>query len=216
MIVIKYAAAVVISFFMAFAAVKFEYAYACKQDSDKNDKKKLMVIFTFAYELTAVFGVMFCQKKQLDIPYMIQLVLLWDALVIMTATDIKFKKIPNKLLLLLLGLRFVGIIFQRIFYDVRIMSALLFSVFGMLIGAIVILIGMFISKGGIGAGDMKLYSVIGAFCGLAGIVQVMMYSLFFSAVFGIGMLIVKKAGWKTAIPMAPFILAGLTAYYVLL
>ncbi len=95
------------------------------------------------------------------------------------------------------------------------MEIVVFSLVGMALGGGFILVCMLFSKGGIGGGDMKLYAVIGFCFGLIGVIQVMIYSMLLSAVFCIGLLIFRKAKMRSTVPMAPFILAGLTVFYLL-
>ena len=76
------------------------------------------------------------------------------------------------------------------------------------------LICRLISKGGMGAGDIKLFAVLGFFLKIPDVMHVMILSIMLSAVTGLFMLIFRKAKMRSTIPMAPFILAGLTVYFI--
>lgn len=147
---------------------------------------------------------------------LIQNLLLWEGLVCLAVTDIKVKKIPNAVSLLLLVIRCIFLAWGILVEHDDPKRILLSSVLGLLFGGGFILVCMIISKGGIGAGDLKLFAVIGLYFGLAGLIQIMVYSLLFSAIWAIGMLLSHKAKMKSTIPMGPFILAGTTVYYILM
>ncbi len=220
MIFIEYAVAVILSVLLAGGAVWYKEFYI---ENEKNQivpllkrRKKSFIIILSVYIVMAVMMISVYQKKMITVPVMIQSILLWDGLFLISEIDLKLKKIPNKILLILFILRCLGIIIETIFEKDGILGKFVFSSVGMITGAIVLLICMFISRGGVGAGDVKLYAVIGFYFGLVGIIQIMMYSLFLAAIFSIFMLIGKKAKMKSTLPMAPFICAGLTVYYIFL
>lgn len=122
--------------------------------------------------------------------------------------DFKEKIIPNKILL-------IGLIFTVCLICVQVVSQpeyLLNIVGTSLIGALmsggIFLIASLIVKGGIGAGDIKLFFVLGLLLAFEGIFNVLLYSMILSAVFGILLLILKKKKYKDTLPLAPFALAG--------
>jgi leader peptidase (prepilin peptidase)/N-methyltransferase len=70
---------------------------------------------------------------------------------------------------------------------------------------------MFISKGGMGMGDVKLSASIGLISGYFGVKAVLIscfsaYAL--GSVLGIALIMFGKAGRKTAIPFGPFMIVG--------
>ena len=130
--------------------------------------------------------------------------------------DYQVKKIPNKLLLVLLAVRIVFLVLTFFERPEDFTAILVSSLIGMAVGAFIILVVLLLSKGQVGAGDLKLFAVIGFFYGLYGLIQIMMYSLFLSAIFAIVLLLSGKAKMKSTMPMAPFVFFGLTFYFVLL
>ncbi|WP_394553000.1 prepilin peptidase [Agromyces sp. MMS24-JH15] len=69
----------------------------------------------------------------------------------------------------------------------------------------------FVSKGGMGMGDVKLAGVLGLYLGWAGWGQLFVGTFagfLLGGVFGIALLLVRRAGRKTAIPFGPWMLAG--------
>ena len=71
----------------------------------------------------------------------------------------------------------------------------------------------FISNGGMGGGDIKMAGAIGAFTGIAGSAVTLIMASLLGAVFGLGVIAVKKSGRRTPIKFGPFLaLSAYTAY----
>ena len=79
---------------------------------------------------------------------------------------------------------------------------------GALLGGGMFLLAHFISKGGVGMGDVKLFAVIGCYVGSGSIMSVAFLSALSGAVYSISMLLLKKIKLKEEIPFAPFIFVG--------
>lgn len=180
-----------------------------------NEHKKMLFLLAAAFTAMSIILVVMQDRKNMRSDILIQNLLIWDGVFTAAVIDFQVKKIPNKIVLILLAVRTVFITWGIIFENDSLKLSILRAVIGMVLGGGIMLICMFFSKGGVGAGDMKLFAVIGFCFGLTGIVQVMIYSLLISAVFCIGLLIFQKAKMRTTVPMAPFILTGLTVYYLL-
>ena len=70
------------------------------------------------------------------------------------------------------------------------------------------LLAHFLTKGGVGMGDVKLLAVIGAYMGSGSIMAAAFLSVAASAFYSIVMLLLKKIKLKEEIPFAPFIFIG--------
>ena len=123
--------------------------------------------------------------------------------------DYKERIIPNKIILVLLIIRTGFLIYEAIIAFDILRTVLAYPMLGGLIGGAVIFVAMFVSRKGVGMGDVKLFAVIGFFVGSAAILPTMIYSVLASAVFGIFLLLTRKAKLKDSIPMAPFALIGI-------
>lgn len=214
------AAAVIISLICAPAAVWYQKAYITGTRPDiygtiKQHRIMLSLLLVAFLAMSVMFAVT-QRARNMRTDILIQNLLIWNGVFTAAVIDFQVKKIPNKIVAALLAVRAVFLILGIIAFKDDIKISLLRSVTGMILGGGVILVCMFFSKGGVGAGDMKLFAVIGFCFGLSGIVQVMVYTLFISAVFCIGLLISGKAKMHSTVPMAPFIVTGLTFYYILL
>lgn len=114
--------------------------------------------------------------------------------------DAMLRQIPNHMLLILLLVRFVLLISDR----TKTMEALE----GFLIGGGVMLSGYLLSKGAMGAGDVKLMAVVGSYVGGDMILSVLFLSFIIAGVFCSFKLLKEKKWVQKEIPFAPFVLSG--------
>lgn len=123
-------------------------------------------------------------------------------------SDFQEYRIPNKLILLGLALR-VPLLAAELFIHTDTVGAIVLNELVAVVGStIVCLVCMFLSRGSLGMGDLKLLMFMSAFLGVEGILGSMFVSVFFTAVMAIALLLFRKKSSKDAIPFAPFILAG--------
>lgn len=79
---------------------------------------------------------------------------------------------------------------------------------GFLLGTTIMLVIFLVSRGGMGAGDIKLMALIGLFVGLRGTALVLMIGFLLGAITGIFFLVTGKLSRKDALPFAPFLALG--------
>lgn len=125
------------------------------------------------------------------------------------------RRIPNKILILLLTVRCAGLVAEWIVYPEMGLSLLISVLIGLLLGGGMFLLAHFITRGGVGMGDVKLLGVIGAYTGVGSIMTVVFLTAVAAAVYSIVMLILRKVKLKEEIPFAPFVLVGLVLTMVL-
>ena len=65
-----------------------------------------------------------------------------------------------------------------------------------------------LSKGRIGMGDALMVLVMGAFIGFRQTVGELLAALFFSGLFSLGLVIIKKCGKEKELPFVPFLAAA--------
>ena len=138
-----------------------------------------------------------------------------EALFVIAWKDKREKIILNKHLIVLIGIRVLILICECISYPVYGKSIFASSVMGMFIGFLVFGICYFVSRGGMGAGDVKLISVLGLYIGSADIMLVLILIASSSALFSVISLMRKKTNLKEEIPFAPFVLVGTIAAMML-
>ncbi len=94
------------------------------------------------------------------------------------------------------------------------------SILGALLGGgilFIVLVGYYVAtkKIGLGLGDVKLLSMIGAFLGWDAIPFVLFIGAFTGSIWGIGIIAIKKGGRATKIPFGPFLSLGAMASLLL-
>ncbi|WP_058485234.1 prepilin peptidase [Defluviitalea phaphyphila] len=131
-------------------------------------------------------------------------------LLVIAVIDYKEKIIPNSLIIFGLVL---GTLYNFVeFFIKKSTSPILNGTLGLVCGVVIILIIILISRGGMGAGDMKLMGVIGLFLEMKGIFLTLFLGCVIGGVIGIILLITKKKDRKSTIPFGPFLTLGSFTY----
>lgn len=143
------------------------------------------------------------------------ILLMWSLLPLMWL-DIKHRQISSHILIALLVVRIIFLIYE-LQTDADALEYLLpMVVLGAVIGGGSMLLVYAVSRGGLGFGDVKIFAVLGLYVGSGKILELMVYTFLFSALFGIVLLISRKGHLKDEIPMAPFAYIGtvLTCFFI--
>lgn len=216
-------ATVLISMIVAVLATEYQICYLQEKEfSVRNIKEHFtqkpvqFIIFLVLYITFSILSVLFYQKKELTSVQLPQYVLFWECILLGAWIDFKTKKIPNPIFLILLAGRTLGIFAEMVCYSDKIFDILLSSFSGMLLGGIILLIFRLISRGGLGAGDVKLFALIGFYFGIIPMMNILFYTTFFAAITASFLLITKKAKMKSTLALGPFAFIGLNIYYILL
>lgn len=122
--------------------------------------------------------------------------------------DLQEKRIPNQLVAVMVGV-WVLILVPQIFYRTEYTIWLLMNGgIGFLLAGTVFLVVYLVSRKGLGGGDVKFMAASGLYLGVD-VLPAMLYGSVLSAIVGIGLLLAKKVGRRDAIPLAPFLYAGM-------
>ncbi|MGN0316840.1 MAG: prepilin peptidase [Lachnospira sp.] len=144
-----------------------------------------------------------------------RIVLAYCSLIIFCLTDIKCFIIPNKILLFFSAIRVLLIPFEYLFDSKSFWNNIGDCFIGAVICFIILLLISFISRGGIGMGDVKLFTVLtfisGAYCTF----NTLLYGLLACALFSIFALLFGNKKAKDKIPFAPFIYIGFVITIIL-
>ncbi|WP_400242647.1 A24 family peptidase [Niallia sp. JL1B1071] len=139
-----------------------------------------------------------------------ELVVAWtliSLLMIILVSDLAYMIIPDKVL----------VIFTIIFIIVKIIipqNTWIFSISGAAVGFFLLLFLAVISKGGMGGGDIKLFTVIGFVLGPKLVLLAFFLASLFGAVIGIIGMLLKHFKKREPIPFGPYIVLGtLIAYF---
>ena len=130
--------------------------------------------------------------------------ILWPAAFV----DFKVYRIPNELVLYGLGLRAAVFIYQLIFDFSHLRETMVEDIGAGAILLVASLICVFIMRNSIGAGDIKLFVVIGLCLGLSNIFSAVFFSLVASFFVALFVLITKRKSRKDTIPFGPAIAIG--------
>ncbi len=132
---------------------------------------------------------------------------LLSLLVIVTVSDLVYMIIPDKILLCF----FVLFIILDLYIGEMLWVE---SIVGGIIGFGMLLFMAFVSNGGMGGGDIKLFGLLGFVLGTKNIILTFFFSVLLGGVVGILFLLLGIFKKKQAIPFGPFISIGaLLSYY---
>lgn len=132
----------------------------------------------------------------MEVTFILQSILL-SFLAVLTFYDLKYKKIPVWLLLLM---AIAGIIYAIKIGDCGSISRYMGSCVGLLF------LGFsFLSHEAIGRGDAFLFVILGWFLGIYFLIFLLFVAFTLSAVFSMFLLLIKKGNYKTSIPFLPFL-----------
>jgi leader peptidase (prepilin peptidase)/N-methyltransferase len=120
--------------------------------------------------------------------------------------DLKYKLLPN--VLNFAGMGFAVAANGITSFVSSDLSLFLTSVLGLVVCGGIIFIIAFISRGGMGMGDVKYAAMIGGFLGLANGLCCLWLAVILGGIIGALLIALKKATRKTAIPFGPFLCAG--------
>jgi leader peptidase (prepilin peptidase)/N-methyltransferase len=127
--------------------------------------------------------------------------LLATALLLVSFIDLAHKIVPDVITLpgILAGL------FASLFYTpVGIVNAII----GMCLGGGLFFLVAFLSRGGMGGGDIKLVAMMGAFLGWREVLVTIFLGALLGAAVGVGLMLLKKKGRKDPLPFGPFLAIG--------
>ena len=143
--------------------------------------------------------------------------LLYTVLVIMTIlcmADYWERIVPNKILLLLILVGLIEFAVQGIRNLQGLFNIIPAVILGFLFCAITFGIAYIVSKGSLGAGDVKLAILLGIFLTGEYVVGTVFYGSLLSAGFSIVQMLRKKLNRKDEIPFVPFLYMGLIIIYL--
>lgn len=134
--------------------------------------------------------------------------LLTSLIIPVTVSDIAYKRIPNNLLL------FFSPIF--LLYHLLIpLNSLWLSLTGALLAFLLVFIVILVSKGGMGMGDLKYFTLFGFVFGPYYFLLLFFLSTVFGSIGGLITMRIKKISSRSKIAFGPYIgLAALTVFFV--
>ncbi|RDW16439.1 prepilin peptidase [Oceanobacillus arenosus] len=133
--------------------------------------------------------------------------LLISMLMIILVSDIKYMVIQNKVLVFFLPL----LIIMRV---VQPLEPWWSPIVGAIVIAVILAIIILVSRGGMGAGDMKLFAVLGIVLGVEKVLLAFFLSCLLGAVIGMLLMLFNIIKRRQPVPFGPYIVfAALIAYF---
>lgn len=170
-------------------------------------KKVRIVVIGICSVFSIIFSLLF-ENYGYGPVKIIKYCLLMGGLILIAYEDMKEKRIPNRWLLYLTGIRVMLFVIETILYPTMLIENMKFTCWGGVVSGLVLFLAYVISRHEIGLGDVKLFVVIGLYLGVSVTYFVMLLSLIIAAVYGGFNLIVKRLNAKDEIAFGPFVAIG--------
>lgn len=215
-VTILYSVALVVASFF-YLKVRYKLCEnGCLKDIAKKNIKYL-IITSVIFLVIVVIETMYAIRHDIySLPVLMKWSTLFWGVYLLAKIDYHEKKIPNKIVLIMLIARVVFLIYEIVVNLEYWKTVLVYPLLGAAIGGMIMAVAMLISRKGVGMGDVKMFIVIGAFVGSTEILATLFYTILISVIGGVMLLITKKARLKDSVPMAPFACAGIALEYLLL
>lgn len=183
------------------------FSFLIQRGKCRSCRSKISIIYPLTELLTGLLFMVSYLKIGLDFELITSLLMI-SMLMIIFVSDITKMVIPNKVLLFFLPLFVLAKIIQPL-------DPWWSSIAGAFAGAGIIFIIILISRGGMGAGDMKLLGVMGIVLGIENVLLTFFLACLIGALIGGLLLALKIIKRKTPIPFGPYIIAAslITHFY---
>lgn len=187
------------------AAVMIWYCFPAFHPGFEKGKTGLILLI-----LISGAGSILFQLYEYTLLKQIRYLVLMAAMLLISQIDKKKLIIPNRILAVLCGIRFLILIGECIqnWNSDYLKEIILSPVLGMLIGGGIFFLCYFMTRKSIGAGDVKMFAVIGFYVGPGVLFPIMLLSSLFSAVYCILMVLFRKLKLTDSIPFGPFAAIG--------
>lgn len=182
------------------------WSYILQKGKCRGCRQKISPIYPIMESIT---GILFAfTYSRYGLTHSLILGLLLIGLVIpVTVSDVVYQKIPNSILLFFTPL----FMMYRLFYPLQPFWR---SLLGAVTAFILTFLIIFLSKGGMGMGDLKYFTLFGFVFGLPHFLLLFFLSTIYGTIAGLITMKIKQTGPKTKIPFGPYIgLAALTVFY---
>ncbi|MFW5998218.1 MAG: prepilin peptidase [bacterium] len=126
---------------------------------------------------------------------------LFSVLFVLSGIDLAFGVIPD---IITIPMIFIGFVFSLIFNHINFLD----SLFGIIAGGGILLLIAYLSKGGMGGGDIKMMAMVGAFTGWEIAITSIFLGAFLGAVNGLILIKISNKDMKSALPFGPYLSLG--------
>lgn len=180
-------------------------SYLLQKGKCRNCKSKISFMYPFVELITGLLFTFSFLKLGFQLELIVALLLI-SLLIIIFVSDYTYMLIPNKILIFFLPLFIIARIIIPLdpWFD---------PIIGAVVGYVLIALIIIISNGGMGAGDMKLFGVIGIVLGWKNVLLTFFLASLFGALIGGIFMLIKKVNRGEPIPFGPFIVLGTIISY---
>lgn len=178
-----------------------------KQNTGSKKLYKIILCMIFIVLFSGICGY-YASENATSIVNIVRIAVAFMVLLLAAQTDHKYMIIPNLCSEILLVAGIISIIVEFI-YDRENVAAWTFNcIISTIITLIVLLILNRVTKGGIGMGDVKIFSLLSFLCGLRCVFATLMLAFTLCAFVSLFLILLKKKTMKDALPLGPFIYFG--------
>lgn len=154
-------------------------------------------------------------RNTVSVSAAIQIAACYFAVLCAAVIDLKLRIIPNLIPITLIGMKVLIYIYEVLVKQLPV-SGIVAPIVGCLLCGLFLLLGNKLSKGGIGAGDVKLLAVMGFVLGAYAVFTTLIFALIVCSIFAATVMITGKMTIRQSVPFGPFLYVGYTAMCLLL
>lgn len=187
--------------------------YQCMNKEDKYGGQ--IFIGTLLMAVTVLTNVLLLNQPQYHWMEITNFMTAYVVVLVSAVVDFYCHKIPNIILLMGIGIRFLILCIISIFYQDMAANMWIMSFLGGILCLLALLFISMVSKKGIGYGDVKLYGCLGFLLGVLDTYYILFYAVFIAAIYAAYILLGKKGDKNTRIPFGPFTYLGFLTVYML-
>lgn len=182
--------------------IKYDIISANKKE---NNKQWASVIILGV--LTAYLNILLLRQNY-RIHTCINLIAVYTILAILAGIDWKKKIIPNTVLGVGFLIKILLLFYEWMAYPDTFKETFFHAAAGFGLGLLFLLLLSFMTRHGIGYGDVKMFAWLGFCMGFSDAYSILFYSALAAAAAGAYLLLVKKEEKRKQLPFAPFVYAG--------
>ena len=154
--------------------------------------------------------------ESMSLPVTIFTMVLMIFMPLLSVLDIKKQLIPNKILLIVLGIWILIIGVFAIVNFSKLIPVLTSSLTGAIVAGATFMLCYILSKHQVGAGDVKLVFIMGLYMTGDRIIGAILYGSIICCIYSVVQMIRKKLTLKSGIPMVPFLYLGTIVTFFIL
>ncbi|WMM26943.1 prepilin peptidase [Tissierella sp. MB52-C2] len=168
-------------------------------------REKISLQYPIVELLNSIIYLFIYKKYGLTLEFFFYAII-FSILITITLIDLKEMIIPDILVVLILGITTIYKVLSYILYNKP--PQLLNSIGGLVLSALLFILIILVSQGGMGVGDATLIGSLGFILGIKGIFLTIFLSFILGAIISVFLLITKIKGRRDPIPFGPFIVGA--------